>query len=325
MRIAIVGAGIAGLGSAWLLQKQGHAVTLFEGNDYLGGHTHTVDITLEGVTAPVDTGFLVFNDRTYPKLDALFDELGVDSVASEMTFSARIDAARARVGGDEPRLAVRAAVERACARISGACSPTSCASTARRSAHARSRYDLVDLARRVPRRAPFRHAVSRLVPAADGRGNLVVAEARDPRFSAADIRPVLPQPRTALDRRPPAMADRRRRRARVRREDRRRACRRAPRDAGHAYPPRRARRRRRGRREPRALRRGRARVPRRPGAPAPRRPDDRRARPACRDPLPAEPGRPAHGHRASSAIAPRVGGVELSRRTRRATGRDPSR
>ena len=93
MRIAIVGAGIAGLGSAWLLQKQGHAVSLYEANDYLGGHTHTVDVTLEGVTTPVDTGFLVFNNRTYPRLIALFDELGVGTVPSEMTFSARIDAA----------------------------------------------------------------------------------------------------------------------------------------------------------------------------------------------------------------------------------------
>jgi uncharacterized protein len=99
VRIAIVGAGIAGLGSAWLLQKRGHAVTLFEANDYLGGHTRTVDVTLDGVTAPVDTGFLVFNDRTYPKLVALFDELGVASVASEMTFSARIDAARIEWAG----------------------------------------------------------------------------------------------------------------------------------------------------------------------------------------------------------------------------------
>ena len=99
MRIAIVGAGIAGLGSAWLLQKQGHAVTLFEANDYLGGHTHTVDVTLDGLTAPVDTGFLVFNDRTYPHLVALFDELGIASVASEMSFSARIDAARLEWAG----------------------------------------------------------------------------------------------------------------------------------------------------------------------------------------------------------------------------------
>jgi len=92
MRIAVVGAGIAGLGSAWLLQRQGHAVTLYESNDYLGGHTHTVNVTLDGVTAPVDTGFLVFNDRTYPRLNALFDELGVASTASEMSFSVRVDA-----------------------------------------------------------------------------------------------------------------------------------------------------------------------------------------------------------------------------------------
>ncbi len=93
MRIAIVGAGIAGLGSAWLLHKQGHAVTLFEANDYIGGHTNTVDVTRDGITAPVDTGFLVFNDRTYPNLVALFDELGVASAASEMSFSVRVDAA----------------------------------------------------------------------------------------------------------------------------------------------------------------------------------------------------------------------------------------
>jgi predicted NAD/FAD-binding protein len=88
-----VGAGIAGLGSAWLLRKQGHAVTVYEAADYLGGHTHTVDVTLAGVSAPVDTGFLVFNDRTYPALTALFAEIGVESVASEMSFSARIDGA----------------------------------------------------------------------------------------------------------------------------------------------------------------------------------------------------------------------------------------
>ena len=92
MRIAIVGAGIAGLASAWLLQKQGHTVTLFEANDYLGGHTHTVDVTLDGLTAPVDTGFLVFNDRTYPHLVALFDALGVATTESEMSFSVRVDA-----------------------------------------------------------------------------------------------------------------------------------------------------------------------------------------------------------------------------------------
>ena len=92
-RIAIVGSGIAGLGSAWLLHKQGHAITLFEADERPGGHTHTVDVTLDGVTHPVDTGFLVFNERTYPHLLQLFAELGVSSVASEMSFSVRHDAA----------------------------------------------------------------------------------------------------------------------------------------------------------------------------------------------------------------------------------------
>ena len=101
MRVAIIGGGIAGLGCAWLLTRQGRQVTLFEANDYLGGHTHTVDVTLDGVTAPVDTGFLVYNDRTYPKLIALFEELGVASAPSAMTFSVRDDAAGVEWAGSD--------------------------------------------------------------------------------------------------------------------------------------------------------------------------------------------------------------------------------
>ena len=90
-RIAVIGSGISGLTAAWLLAGR-HQVTLFEANDYLGGHTHTVDVSLEGKVAPVDTGFLVFNHRTYPNLTALFDHLGVETVESLMTFSVRLDA-----------------------------------------------------------------------------------------------------------------------------------------------------------------------------------------------------------------------------------------
>lgn len=90
MRIAVVGSGIAGLSTAWLLSRW-HDVTLFEADTRLGGHTHTVDVSLDGQTFPVDTGFLVFNHRTYPELTRLFDTLGVETVASEMTFSVRLD------------------------------------------------------------------------------------------------------------------------------------------------------------------------------------------------------------------------------------------
>jgi predicted NAD/FAD-binding protein len=84
-RIAVVGGGIAGLGAAWLLARR-HRVTLFEAGRYLGGHTNTVDVDIGGVSHPVDTGFLVFNHRTYPNLCALFAQLGVSSVASDMSF-----------------------------------------------------------------------------------------------------------------------------------------------------------------------------------------------------------------------------------------------
>jgi len=90
MNVAVVGSGISGLSAAWLLSRQ-HQVTLFEADTRLGGHTHTVDVTLDGVRFPVDTGFLVFNHRTYPELTRLFDTLGVETVASDMSFSVRLD------------------------------------------------------------------------------------------------------------------------------------------------------------------------------------------------------------------------------------------
>ncbi len=87
-RVAVVGSGISGLSAAYALADSAE-VTLFEAGSYFGGHTHTVDITLEDITHGVDTGFLVFNERTYPGLIALFAELGVSTAPSEMSFSVK--------------------------------------------------------------------------------------------------------------------------------------------------------------------------------------------------------------------------------------------
>jgi len=93
MKLAIVGSGISGLAVAHRLRGQAD-ITLFEAGDYFGGHTHTVDLTLnqagKRVTHGIDTGFLVFNERTYPELISLFDELGVATARSDMSFSAQV-------------------------------------------------------------------------------------------------------------------------------------------------------------------------------------------------------------------------------------------
>jgi len=89
-KIAVVGSGIAGLTTTYLLQQR-YQVTLFEAQDYLGGHTHTVDITQDGQIFPINTGFIVFNDWTYPNFIRLMDHLGVASEASDMSFSVRCD------------------------------------------------------------------------------------------------------------------------------------------------------------------------------------------------------------------------------------------
>ncbi|MBC3880003.1 FAD-dependent oxidoreductase [Undibacterium sp. LX40W] len=89
-RVAVIGSGISGLASAYFLQKK-YDVTLYESNTYFGGHTNTVDITVDGITQPVDTGFLVFNHKTYPNLIALFAELGIDSYDTDMSFGVSVN------------------------------------------------------------------------------------------------------------------------------------------------------------------------------------------------------------------------------------------
>ena len=88
MKIAIIGSGIAGNTLAYHLHQQ-HDITVFEANDYVGGHTHTHDIALFGQHYQVDTGFIVFNDRTYPNFLQLLQTLNVEWQPSHMSFSVR--------------------------------------------------------------------------------------------------------------------------------------------------------------------------------------------------------------------------------------------
>ena len=88
-RVAVIGSGISGLSVARGLAGRAQ-VSLFEAGAYFGGHTHTVDVTLDGHTHGVDTGFLVLNERTYPRLLRLFSELGVEIAKSDMSFSVKV-------------------------------------------------------------------------------------------------------------------------------------------------------------------------------------------------------------------------------------------
>ena len=88
-RVAVIGSGISGLSVAHGLAGHAH-VSLFEAGSYFGGHTHTVDVTLDGMTHGVDTGFLVLNERTYPQLQRLLRELGVPIAKSDMSFSVQV-------------------------------------------------------------------------------------------------------------------------------------------------------------------------------------------------------------------------------------------
>jgi len=93
MRIAIVGSGVSGLAAAYALDPD-HEVTVFEKDNRLGGHSSTVDVDHYGPTIPVDTGFIVFNRKTYPNLTRLFRELKVPCVATKMAFSVSLDDGR---------------------------------------------------------------------------------------------------------------------------------------------------------------------------------------------------------------------------------------
>ncbi|WP_122664708.1 NAD(P)/FAD-dependent oxidoreductase [Pseudomonas viridiflava] len=99
MKIAIIGSGIAGLTSAYLLNRS-HDITVFEAADWIGGHTHTVDVQLNGRDYAIDTGFIVFNDWTYPNFIRLLGQLGVTFKPTEMSFSVSDPKTRTEYNGN---------------------------------------------------------------------------------------------------------------------------------------------------------------------------------------------------------------------------------
>jgi len=90
LNIAIVGSGISGLSAAWLLSER-HDVTVFEASDRVGGHSNTVEFETASGPVAVDTGFIVYNEVTYPNLTALFRMLDVPTAASNMSFAVSMD------------------------------------------------------------------------------------------------------------------------------------------------------------------------------------------------------------------------------------------
>ncbi len=99
MKIAIIGSGIAGLTSAYLLNRS-HDITVFEAADWIGGHTHTVDVNVNGRDYAIDTGFIVFNDWTYPNFIRLLGQLGVNFKPTEMSFSVTDPKTRTEYNGN---------------------------------------------------------------------------------------------------------------------------------------------------------------------------------------------------------------------------------
>lgn len=97
-RLCVVGSGISGLATAWLLHRSGrYQVSLLEAADYFGGHSNAVDVQLDGASYPVDTGFLVFNHKTYPNLTQFFQHLGVVTPDSDMSFAVSLATGQSRL------------------------------------------------------------------------------------------------------------------------------------------------------------------------------------------------------------------------------------
>jgi uncharacterized protein len=98
LKVAVIGTGISGMAAAWLLNAR-HDVTVYERSERIGGHSRTVDAPTGDTAIPVDTGFIVYNEKTYPNLTALFAHLDVPTEPSNMSFAVSLEGGRLEYSG----------------------------------------------------------------------------------------------------------------------------------------------------------------------------------------------------------------------------------
>ena len=211
--IAVIGTGIAGMSAAWLLSQK-HKVTVYESDRRIGGHSNTVMVEGAKGAIPVDTGFIVYNEATYPNLTALFEHLNVPTQLSDMSFAVSLANGDLEYSGTnlaglfaEKRNLFRPrfwSMLRDLQRF-----------LSRGAARPRAARGIPHHARRLSRRRRLRRGVPARSSVADGGGDLVGAGGDDPRLSGRGLHPFPGQPRPLTPAQPAAVAHRARRQPRL--------------------------------------------------------------------------------------------------------------
>jgi uncharacterized protein len=208
-RIAVIGGGVAGLATAWFLQQR-HEVRLFEREEVLGGHAHTVAIGDPQGPVAIDTGFVVYNERNYPLLSRLFAELDVPTQATDMSFSYSLQPGGIEYAGTDLNTLFAQRLNLLRPRFLRMVTDVLRFNRLGKRLLAEGRVDEVTLGEFLVG-ARVRPGLHRGLPAADGRGHLVLPRGDHARIPRARLPRVLPQSRAAGHRGPAAVAHRGRR------------------------------------------------------------------------------------------------------------------